>query len=454
MRSEFITWRGHRIFVTVTGQGDPLLLVPGLGNNVGMWVPFMQQFPNRRIIRLDAPGTGLSSTPLFPISVPELADLLVAVLDDRGVPWADVVGFSYGGAVAQQLAFDHPTRVRRLVLAATNCGIGAFPGWLPAVMSLATPIRYYSPSFFDRTAAATNGGVTARDQAIRERMINARRSHPPAADGYTMQLLGIVGWSSWHFLRGIPHETLVIAGDDDRWCRWQMRGCSLGGSRMRPSRSFLAPGIFCSGMTRKTLAGGSVRSSILRERGGHRARRVLRGPDAASSVLSVEQHPDAGEEPSLILALAFKEHAAIVALKHPSPAVTDDDVHAAARLHLEAGIGTPSAACVEHANEDLCKRPCPATHRPPVEARSDADVPSVDADIRFRVCDPADFANDPERLAAVPGTIHIEPKRDRLVGNLQQLIAAGRFKPGIRRCRRRIGPWRRRFRLRICGDYG
>ena len=215
MKSEFITWRGHRIFVTVTGEGDPLLLVPGLGNNVGMWVPFMQQFPNRRIIRLDAPGSGLSSTPLFPITVPELADLLVAVLDDRGVPWADVVGFSYGGAVAQQLAFDHPTRVRRLVLAATNCGIGAFPGWLPAVMSLATPIRYYSPSFFDRTAAATNGGVTARDQSVRDRMINARRSHPPSANGYALQLLGIFGWSSWHFLPRIPHETLVIAGDDD-----------------------------------------------------------------------------------------------------------------------------------------------------------------------------------------------------------------------------------------------
>jgi pimeloyl-ACP methyl ester carboxylesterase len=215
MRSELLTWRGHRIFVTVTGQGDPLLLVPGLGNNVGMWVPFMQQFPNRRIIRLDAPGTGLSSTPLLPISVPALADLLVAVLDDRGVPWADVVGFSYGGAVAQQLAFDHPTRVRRLVLAATNCGIGAFPGWLPAVMSLATPLRYYSPSFFDRTAAATNGGVTGRDQSVRQRMINARRSHPPSADGYMLQLLGIFGWSSWHFLPFIPHETLVINGDDD-----------------------------------------------------------------------------------------------------------------------------------------------------------------------------------------------------------------------------------------------
>src|SRR4030095_15284895 len=138
MRSEFITWRGHRVFVTVTGEGDPLLLVPGLGNNVGMWVPFMQQFPNRRIIRLDAPGTGLSSTPLFPISVLKLADLLGAVLDDRGIAWADVIGFSYGGAVAQQLAFDHPTRVRRLVLAATNCGIGGFPGLVAARQNLGT----------------------------------------------------------------------------------------------------------------------------------------------------------------------------------------------------------------------------------------------------------------------------------------------------------------------------
>jgi poly(3-hydroxyoctanoate) depolymerase len=215
MRSEFITWRGHRIFVTVTGQGDPLLLVPGLGNNIGMWVPFMEQFQNRRIIRLDAPGTGLSSTPAWPVSVPSLAELLVAVLDECEAPSADVIGFSYGGAVAQQLAFDHPPRVRRLVLAATNCGLGAVPGWLPAVTGLATPIRYYSPSFFDRTAAATFGGVTARDESVRQRMSNARRSHPPSADGYTLQLLGIFGWSSWHFLPCIPHETLVIAGDED-----------------------------------------------------------------------------------------------------------------------------------------------------------------------------------------------------------------------------------------------
>ena len=46
-------------------------------------------------------------------------------------------------------------------------------------------------------------------------MIEARRSHPPSADGYALQLFGIVGWSSWHFLPSIPHETLVVCGDDD-----------------------------------------------------------------------------------------------------------------------------------------------------------------------------------------------------------------------------------------------
>jgi poly(3-hydroxyalkanoate) depolymerase len=215
MASEFITWCGHRVHITEAGHGDPLLLVPGLGNNCEMWAPFMQQLPNRRIIRLDAPGSGLSSTPAYPITVPALAQLLVSVLDDRGIERADVVGFSYGGAVAQQLAFDHPTRVRRLVLAATNCGIGSVPGWMPAVTGLATPIRYYSPSFFDRTAAATFGGVTARDSSVRRRMIEARCTNRPALDGYALQLLGIFGWSSWHFLPHIPHQTLVITGDED-----------------------------------------------------------------------------------------------------------------------------------------------------------------------------------------------------------------------------------------------
>ncbi len=215
MDAEFVSWRGHRVHVTVSGEGEPLLLVPGLGNNVDMWAPFMEQFKHRRVIRLDAPGTGLSTTPLFPVTIPALADLLTTVLTDRGVTATDVVGFSYGGAVAQQLAYAHPTRVKRLVLAATFCGVGAVPGSPMAMMGLSTPLRYYSASYFDRTSAITCGGVTGRDPSARRRMMNLRRSHPPSSYGYTMQLLSLAGWSSYPFLHRIPHDTLVISGDDD-----------------------------------------------------------------------------------------------------------------------------------------------------------------------------------------------------------------------------------------------
>ena len=212
---DFLVWRGHRICVTESGAGEPLLLVPGLGCNADMWAPFMAQFPERRIISFDAPGTGRSSTPLYPVAVATLADLAAAVLDDRKVGAADVIGFSYGGAVAQQLALDHPERVRRLVLAATTCGVGAIPGSLEAMAVLATPLRFYSPAYFERVAPAVYGGVTARDPAVRRLAMTARSRCPPSSYGYAMQLLGGAAWSSWAYLRAIPHETLVISGDDD-----------------------------------------------------------------------------------------------------------------------------------------------------------------------------------------------------------------------------------------------
>ena len=215
MEPEFVAWRGHRVHVKVTGQGDPLLLIQGPGGSTHMWTPFAQQFPNRRIICFDVPGTGQSSVPFSPVSVAGIAALAAAILDELHVEIADVIGFSYGGAVAQQLAFQFPDRIRRLVLAATNCGLGAVPGSFSATASLATPLRYYSHTYFDRTASISYGGMTGRDLSMRRRMMAERHRHPPSAYGYSMQLLGTIGWSSLPFLSRIPQETLVIVGDDD-----------------------------------------------------------------------------------------------------------------------------------------------------------------------------------------------------------------------------------------------
>ena len=215
MKREVLRWQGHRVCVSELGSGQPLLLVPGIGCSADMWQPFIQYFPNRRVISFDAPGAGRSSTPLCPVPVSSLASLAAAVLDNRGVAYTDVIGFSYGGAIAQQLAYDHPERVRRLVLAATNCGLGSLWGSPEAMTVMATPLRFYSMAYFERVAADLYGGVTGRDAAKRQNASGARRRLPPSSYGYAMQLLGGYGWSSWSFLPDIPHETLVVCGDDD-----------------------------------------------------------------------------------------------------------------------------------------------------------------------------------------------------------------------------------------------
>ena len=215
MQREFIQWQGHRVCVSELGTGKPLFLVPGIGCSADMWAPFMDFFPDRRLISFDAPGTGRSSTPLCPVSVVSLAELAARVLDRCNVAVTDVIGFSYGGAVSQQLAYDHPHRVARLVLAATNCGVGSYWGSPEAMAVMASPLRFYSASYFDRVAADVYGGMTGRDTTKRMSAAGLRRRLPPNSYGYAMQLLGGMGWSSWSFLPDIPHETLVICGDED-----------------------------------------------------------------------------------------------------------------------------------------------------------------------------------------------------------------------------------------------
>jgi pimeloyl-ACP methyl ester carboxylesterase len=46
-------------------------------------------------------------------------------------------------------------------------------------------------------------------------MMTSRAKYPPSSIGYALQIMGGASWSSWHFLDRIPHETLVISGDDD-----------------------------------------------------------------------------------------------------------------------------------------------------------------------------------------------------------------------------------------------
>ncbi|HEX4109109.1 MAG TPA: alpha/beta fold hydrolase [Solirubrobacteraceae bacterium] len=206
---------GMNLRVARRGEGRPLLLLTGIGANLDMWGPFEHLLDGREVIALDAPGTGLSDRPPYPIRMRQLAEVVVGVLDELGVARTDVLGYSFGGLLAQELARRSPERVRRLILCATAQGTFVFPPRpLPALM-LMSPARYYHPALFRLMMPRIAGGRTRRDPAQLDNQATARLARPPELIGYAFQLYAASGFTSLPWLHSLRQPTLIIAGDDD-----------------------------------------------------------------------------------------------------------------------------------------------------------------------------------------------------------------------------------------------
>src|SRR6266481_3021422 len=109
-----ITVRRQRLRVAIR-QGDgtrtPLLLMNGVGVNLEVLQPFVDALnPVIEVMRFDVPGTGGSPAPRIPYRFSMHALLVTNMLDQLGYRQVDVLGVSWGGALAQQFAFQYPVR--------------------------------------------------------------------------------------------------------------------------------------------------------------------------------------------------------------------------------------------------------------------------------------------------------------------------------------------------------
>jgi pimeloyl-ACP methyl ester carboxylesterase len=231
---------GLRIHVREVGEGAPVLLVNGLGAHAAMWAPVEEVLDGLRLIEFDAPGTGRTRSTIAPVPIPGLAWLATKVLDELGVARADVLGYSMGGIVAQQLAIAAPERVRRLVLVATTPGVGGVPGEAYAMLNVATPLRYWSPAFYAATIGGMVGGRARTDPQWVAEHGRLRRRSPPSAWGYAGQLMSIGTWTTLPMLHCIRHPVLVVTGDDDPLV--PPANSYLLAHRLPHARLLLAPG--------------------------------------------------------------------------------------------------------------------------------------------------------------------------------------------------------------------
>ena len=191
---------GVRVHVRECGDGRPLLLINGIGAHLDMWASMERALPGTRLIAFDAPGTGRSETTWLPLPIELLARLTEQLLDRLEYDQVDVLGYSFGGLVAQFLARAAPARVRRLVLAASTPGWGGVPGSLRTLMQMSTPLRYYWRPYYERVIGELMGGRARTDPGFVRRHGDARLHSPPTPVGYLWQLLamatspGTLGW--------------------------------------------------------------------------------------------------------------------------------------------------------------------------------------------------------------------------------------------------------------------
>ena len=211
---------GVRIHYREYGEGEPLLLIMGLGANADWWGDeFLRPLTERfHVVTFDNRGAGRSERPEGPYTVPQMAADAVGLMDHLGWDSANVAGASMGGMIGQELTLEYPERVRRLVLMCTFCGGKEHVPAKPEVLSVLTMSREGLTSEDIARASLVllypqdyiEGNPEKMDEAV-ERILIA----PIEPKCFVWQFTGVSMWSCHSRLGGLSRPTLIITGTED-----------------------------------------------------------------------------------------------------------------------------------------------------------------------------------------------------------------------------------------------
>jgi len=188
----------------------PILFFNGIGANIEAMAPMAELLDDRDFITFDMPGIGGSPDPVVPYNAILMSRIAALLLDRFEMPVVDVMGVSWGGAMAQQFALQNTARTNKLILCATSAGMLMVPGNPAALVKMADPRRYIDPDFMAKHFKTLYGGMVGNKSE------HIGRITPPSKTGYFYQLMAMMGWTSAPFLPFLKTETLIMMGDDDQ----------------------------------------------------------------------------------------------------------------------------------------------------------------------------------------------------------------------------------------------
>lgn len=216
-----ITAAGIRTNYHDAGSGDPVLLIHGSGPGVSAWANWRLVMPalaeRARVIAPDMVGFGYTERPAgFAYTMDAWVNQALGLLDALGIARTDLVGNSFGGALALAIAVRHPQRVRRLVLMGSvgvafpiTPGLDAVWGYTPSIANMRALLDIFA---FDRRMMTDELAQLRYQASIQPGFQESFAAMFPAPRQRWVDALA----SREADIRRIAHETLVVHGREDQ----------------------------------------------------------------------------------------------------------------------------------------------------------------------------------------------------------------------------------------------
>lgn len=211
------------VYYEITGSGDPLVLIAGLGYDMWMWRKMIPGLAEHfQVIAFDNRGVGQTDKPAGPYTARLLADDTAGLIKALGFQSVNVLGHSMGGFVAQALALDYPELLDKLILSATNFGGPRHVPVTPQAMAVLTDVSGDPLERLKRgiLISCTPGFGEAHPEIVQE-WLDYRVANPLQPAPYQAQLaigLGLVSEEACfeHKLPQVQTPTLILFGEHDQ----------------------------------------------------------------------------------------------------------------------------------------------------------------------------------------------------------------------------------------------